>query len=101
MGLLAVATLPCFFGAMLRPQIARADDTDCQACGRKPKCAECERDSVSETAKRCANPVKNFFVHKVSGTIVRGFGFKKCDSCAEVSTTTVEAAPKSDCGCGK
>ncbi len=74
---------------------ARADDT-CKTCEEKPRCAECDKCSVSETAKRAANPVKNFFVHKVSATIVHGFGFNKCETCSTCGTE-----PKSDCGCGK
>ncbi|MEI6231719.1 MAG: hypothetical protein WCT04_01600 [Planctomycetota bacterium] len=67
----------------------RADDC-CKPCEeKKPKCSPCE------TVKRCGNPIKNFFVHSVGGTIGKGFGMNGCNTCEKAP------APKSDCGCGK
>ena len=76
----------------------RAGDGDCDTCKQKEPCDSC---STCEKAKRCASPVKNFFVHSVGGTI--GCGLKSmpgkfdgaCNTCATVVT------PKSDCGCAK
>ena len=74
----------------------RADD-GCKVCEeRKPKCDACDKCSTCEKVKRCTNPVKNFFVHDVGGTISSGFHFG-CNTCKTCETP----APKADCGCGK
>ena len=78
----------------------RADDGDCNACKQK-EAKPCDTCSTCEKVKRCGNPVKNFFVHSVGGTIGGGLNSipgkfdGACGTCAQVVT------PKSDCGCGK
>ena len=73
----------------------RADDC-CKPCQeKKAKCSECDKCSTCEKVKRCGDPIKNFFVHSVGGTIGKGFGVNGCNTCEKAP------APKSDCGCGK
>jgi len=67
----------------------RADD-NCETCKEK-KCDACEK------AKRCANPVKNFFVHSVGGTINSGLKQVPCKFESVYHTTASGLTP--DCGC--
>ena len=68
-----IKTVVAFTLAVAFSMGARADDGDCKPCKeKKPKCAACEE------PKRCGNAIKNFFVHRVGGTIDSGLKQVPC-----------------------